>query len=213
MARGKEPPKTTAKYRRAHKGADGLTAYQRRFVQEYLIDFVAAAAIRRTGYDGDRADQAGYKMMSAPEVVEAIERGMQEQRARSNLTADMVIAEYRRVAFANMADHVRIDEDGEAYIDLSALTREQAAAISELRVEQADAAVVGGEDGETIVAPRVRRIVIKHHSKLHALDKLGIHTGIFRDDRAPDQPVRFIIEHAPPMTIEGTARVVVTEEK
>jgi len=48
--------------------------------------------------------------------------------AKLDITPESVLREWRNVAFANMQDYTRIDEDGNPIIDLSECTREQMAA-------------------------------------------------------------------------------------
>jgi phage terminase small subunit len=51
------------------------------------------------------------------------------------LSAEKVIQELCKLAFADMADYINIDGAGDAYVDLSGLTRDQAAALLETRTE------------------------------------------------------------------------------
>ncbi len=78
-----------------------------------------------------------------------------------------------------MFDFIRITPDGEPMVDLSNLTRDQAAALSETMVEDFT-------EGRGELARDVRRVKIKLHDKLSALHKLGIHIGMFAEKRTHD---------------------------
>ena len=101
------------------------------------------------------------------ELRSAIER-------RTEITVDRVLNELALLGFANMADYIRIGADGDPFIDLSDLTREQAAAISETMVE--DYYEGRGED-----ARQVRKVRLKFHDKRGALVDIGKHLGMFID--------------------------------
>lgn len=54
------------------EAARSLTDFQWRFVQNFFLDFNAAEAARRAGYEGKRAKQTGYELINTPKVAEAI---------------------------------------------------------------------------------------------------------------------------------------------
>jgi phage terminase small subunit len=88
------------------------------------------------------------------------------------LTADMVVDELRKIAFANMAGYMKSTPDGYPYLDFSGLTGAQTAALSEVTVDSYF-------DGAGDDAREVKRVKFKLHDKLGALDKLGRHLGMF----------------------------------
>ena len=57
-----------------------LTAKQRMFVKEYLIDLNATQAAIRAGYSENAAKEIGYENLTKPHITEAIQ---QEFAARS----------------------------------------------------------------------------------------------------------------------------------
>ena len=73
-----------------------------------------------------------------------------------------------------MADYMRVGADGDPVLDFSKLTRDQAAVLTEVTVE--DYVDGRGED-----ARQVRRVKFKLASKLVALELLGKHLGLFKD--------------------------------
>ena len=83
-----------------------------------------------------------------------------------------MVNELRKIAGANMADYMKANPAGDPYLDFSALTRDQTAALHEVTVE---AYVDGrGED-----ARDVKRVKFKLYDKRAALVDLGRHLGIF----------------------------------
>jgi phage terminase small subunit len=145
-----------------------LTPKQARFVQEYLTDLNATQAAVRAGYSAKTARMIGHENRTKPNIAAAIERAMAEHAERPELTADWVIDELRKIAAANLADYVSKTSDGDPYLDFSALTRDQSAALSEVTVEDF---VDGGR--------AARRVKFKLYDKRAALVDLGRHLGFF----------------------------------
>ena len=117
-----------------------LTAKQARFVSEYLIDLNATQAAIRAGYAKSGAGVEGVRLLANAKVAEAIALGRAKQERRAEIKADDVIRELVKIGFANMLDYITIGKDGDPYVDLSSLTREQAAAIGEVTVEDSSTA-------------------------------------------------------------------------
>jgi phage terminase small subunit len=91
-----------------------LTLKQERFVQEYLIGANAAQAAIRAGYSAKTARVIGAQNLSKLNVSRAIEKAQTKRAERCELTADLVIDELRKIAFANMADYISRTSQGEA---------------------------------------------------------------------------------------------------
>jgi phage terminase small subunit len=153
-----------------------MTPRRRRFVDEYLIDLNARAAARRTGYCVNSGSR--HKMMQDPDVRAAIAAGMAERSRRTGITADAVLTELAHIGFANMLDYMSLGEDGDLFVDLSALDRDKAAAIAEVTVEDF-------KDGRTKDARECRRVKFKLLDKRAALVDIGKHLGMFGGPGAP----------------------------
>lgn len=156
-----------------------LTAKQRRFVEEYLIDLNATQAAIRAGYSPKRADAIGYENLRKPEIHAAIEAAQAERSKRTEITQDMVLRELAKIGFADIRKVVRWgnteirlndgSDDGlvEVYHGLALTAADEidddtAAAIAE---------VSQGKEG----------LRVKLHDKKGALVDIGKHLGMFKD--------------------------------
>lgn len=159
-----------------------MTGRERKFVEEYLIDLNAYAAAMRAGYAQSTARNAANWIEEArplkPKLRDEIEKRMAERSKRTGVTADRVILELARIAFANVTDVVNADT-GKV---LEGANRDDTAAIAGIRVKS-------GEDfAETEV---------KFGDKLKALELLGKHLGMWVDNVKIDGSVPVIIDDTP----------------
>lgn len=143
-----------------------LTAKQKRFVEEYLIDLNATQAAIRAGYSPDSAKQIGSENLSKPSIRARIDQALAERSKRTGINADRVVRELARIGLVNPANVINFDE---ATVKDDA-TEDDLAAISSVKVK-----VIPGEDGD-IVEREVRM-----YDKNRALELLGKHLGIFKD--------------------------------
>lgn len=150
-------------------------AKQQRFVEEYLIDLNATQAAIRAGYSKKTAGQIGHELLKKPETQAAIDEAMKARSERTKITADAVMTELAKLGFANMLDYVRVSDGGLGFLDLSAVTRDQAAAIVEMTTEE----VSGGRDADGEDGPPILKTKIKLADKRAALVDLGKHLGMF----------------------------------
>jgi phage terminase small subunit len=146
--------------------AKKLTAKQQRFVEEYLVDLNATQAAIRAGYSKNNADKIGSQQLGKTRVRESIDKALNARSKRTEITADMVIAELARVGFSNMSNYARWNEYGVLLTDSDKLTDDAARCVSEV------SQTVTAEGGT---------VKFKLHDKVAALEKLGRHLGIFTD--------------------------------
>lgn len=155
-----------------------LTNKQQRFVDEYLIDLNATQAAIRAGYSAKRADAIGYENLRKPVIAAAIAQ-MQVVRAdRTGITQDRVLKELARIAFGDPRKVMTWGPHGVTLIDSKTLTDDEAAMVSEASETQS---LNGGS------------IKMKLNDRLKALEMLGRHLGMFKDNinvgGQPDNPV------------------------
>lgn len=151
-----------------------LTEKQQRFVDAYLIDPNATKAAIAAGYSEKTAEQYGHQLLKKTSVAKAVADAQAKRAEKAGITAERVLAELALIGFANMADYLRVTGEGDPFVDLSAMTREQAAAISEVTVEDF-------KDGRGEDARDVRRVKFKLADKKGALVDIGRHLGMFKE--------------------------------
>jgi phage terminase small subunit len=79
-----------------------LTPKQQRFVAEYLIDLNATQAAIRAGYSPKTAKSVASETLTKPDVRAAIKAAQGRQMDKAELTADMVKARLRLLAFQDI---------------------------------------------------------------------------------------------------------------
>jgi len=137
-----------------------LTAKQQAFVDEYLVTLNASDAARKAGYSAKTAAQMGHKLLADPEVAAAIETAKQARSERTQISQDRVLEELAAVAFSDVRDYVAWDG-----------TTVMLKASPDLADARAVASVAG--DGE--------KATLRMHDKIRALEILGKHVGLFKE--------------------------------
>lgn len=86
-----------------------MTPKQQRFRDEYLVDLNAARAYRAAGYAGSDNVCAveGHKLLRNPKIAAAVAEAMAKRAARTEITADRVLAELAKIGFADMRKLMR----------------------------------------------------------------------------------------------------------
>ncbi|WSH67087.1 terminase small subunit [Rhizobium ruizarguesonis] len=143
-----------------------LSAKQKRFVAEYLIDLNATQAAIRAGYSPKTATVQASRLLTNAKVQEELSEQQSKVAERLEITKERIVDELAKIGFSNMLDYMRAGPDGDPYLDFSGLTRDQAAALSEVTVEDF-------KDGRGEDARDVRRVKFKLHDKKGALVDLA----------------------------------------
>lgn len=143
-----------------------LSEKQKRFVAEYLIDLNATQAAIRAGYSKKTATVQASRLLTNAKVQKELSGQQKKVAERLEVTKDRIVDELAKIGFANMLDYVSIGTDGDPFVDLSDMTRDQAAAVSEITVEDF-------KDGRGEEARDVRKVKFKLHDKKGALMDLA----------------------------------------
>lgn len=109
-----------------------LTKQDQQFVEQYLRDLNGAAAMRRCGYTGKRADAVAYERLRKLEVQHAIAEGRARQLKEADISAIRVLEEIRRVALVDIRDFY--DPVTGNLLPVSAWTKEMGAVVASLEV-------------------------------------------------------------------------------
>ena len=141
-----------------------MTPKQQIFVQEYLIELNATAAAKNAGYKNSTA-RAAWRLLKRPDIVAAIAAGREERALRTRITADRVLLEYARIAFADMRNLATWDDkDGIKLRPHQSVSDDDAAAIAEISRH-------GGR--------------LRLYDKRPALEALARHLGMFDAQNRP----------------------------
>ena len=155
----------------------GLTAKQSIFVDEYLVDGNATRAAKTAGYSEKTAKETGCENLTKPNVAAAIAKAQEARAQRTEITADKVLRELAKLGFSNMEDFASVDDKGSATLDLSDISRDQFAAVTELTTDS--------------IGEITTRTKIKLADKRANLELLGKHLGMFKPVGGADNPLRF----------------------
>lgn len=141
-----------------------LTAQQKRFAHEYIIDLNTTQAAIRAGYSEKTANEQGARLLANVSVRELVEQLKKNREIRTNVTADRVLAELAKIAFSDLNEFVEVDESGKIKVKPS---------------NQVDGTVLS-EISES-VTQNGRTKNIKLHDKMKALELIGRHLAMFTD--------------------------------
>jgi len=143
-----------------------LTAKQKMFCKEYIIDLNASQACLRAGYKTKKPHIMGAQNLSKPIIKNEIQRLMKGRVEKLDLTADMVLKELMKLGFGNTQN--LYDENGRLLL-IHELPRDVAATITE------------------VTADPINGRKYKVASKLESLKLLGQYFKLFADRPAIDE--------------------------
>lgn len=145
-----------------------LTGKQRKFVSEYLVHLNATRAAVAAGYSARSAADIGHSLLRRhPAVMAAIAAAVKERERRTHVTADRIVKELARIAFADIRSFADWGPDGVGLRPLAEISDDDAAAVAEIYAPGA----AGGR-------PKLRL-----HDKKAALELLARHLGLFDPSR------------------------------
>ena len=139
-----------------------LTRKQQRFVQEYLIDLNATRAAVRAGYSAKTADDIGPENLRKKPIAAAIEKAFAARAEKAGITAERVLEEAARIAFADIRKAVEWDGETVKATPSERLSPEVAACVAE---------VAATREGTRL----------KFHAKDRQIENLMRHLGLFND--------------------------------
>lgn len=143
-----------------------LTAKQKLFCDEYLIDLNVTQAAIRSGYSNSYANKKAFLLLDKPEIKAYIDDRMKVREKRTEITQDKVLNELAKIAFANTTDYVEVEDMGQ-------YKRVNIKATKDMSADQV-VAIAGIKQG-------ANGIEIKLHDKVKALEDIGRHLGMFKD--------------------------------
>jgi phage terminase small subunit len=147
--------------KRPRRVPTGLTERERRFVSEYGRDLNGRQAAIRVGYAESGAASQAKRLLAREPVAAAVAEANAKRSEKKRITADRVIEELGRMAFANMRDYVTWGPNGMELRDHALLDDDQTAAVADIE-----------HKGNGKVAR------LKLYDKLAALNALARHLGM-----------------------------------
>jgi len=168
-----------------------LTAKQKRFCDEYLIDLNATQAAIRAGYSKKTATEMGYENLTKPQIVDYLAEKREVLQKRNDITIDKIVKELALIAFQDP----RKMFNGNILIDLDEMEEDVARVLAEVTVTKERS-----RDGDANITELVK---LKVYDKTKALDMLMKHLGGY----APEK-----IEHSG-QVVQRTVIVNPTKEK
>ncbi|MGE3705714.1 MAG: terminase small subunit [Vicinamibacterales bacterium] len=159
--------------------AHELTAKQRRFADEYLVDLNATQAAIRAGYSPRTAGSIGEENLNKPEIAGYIAQRKRDRQRRVELSQDGVIRELARVGFSDITNVARWDEYGVHVIPSEELTPDVSASILSVKCKRRR--LVEGDRRDPDVW-EVEELEVKMHPKVTALAELRKHFEPEADD-------------------------------
>lgn len=146
-----------------------LTAKQKIFADEYLIDLNATRAYK-VAYPKIKKDETARanssRMLTNANVASYIEKRMKDREKRTEITQDMVLKELAKIGFANVTDYVTIENKG--------ILRVVEVKPTDDMPEDKLGAIAGIKEG-------ANGIEIKLNDKGKALELIGRHLGMWKD--------------------------------
>lgn len=142
-----------------------LTPKQKLFCNHYLISLNATESAIKAGYSKKTADVIGVQNLGKLSIKKYLEEKMSKRAEKLEITADKVIEEIAKLAFANTTDILEITDTSIKIKDLSKLDTTCIASAEE----------VFDKDGNRV------GVKVKLYDKTKNLELLGRHLGIFKD--------------------------------
>jgi phage terminase small subunit len=151
-----------------------LRPKQRRFVEEYLIEFNGTKAAIRAGYSAKTAREIAAENLTKPLIQMAISEEVEKRGKRCELTADRVLLEISRLAFADIRG--AFDEHGRLK-PVRDLDDDLAPAVAAVEVSVGFTDITKKIKSKKIKSDITKKI--KLWDKGSALERLGRHLGLF----------------------------------
>lgn len=156
------------------------SAKQEGFSQHYARHGNATRAAKEAGYSEKTAYSQGHDLLKKPEIIDRVAFVKTGLWKALHMGPEETLSEIAKIARASMGRMLHITPGGDPYIDLSKADPDTMDAIAEATIEDFTDGREVDEKGETIKRD-VRRVKVKMHPKLGALQTLAKHHGLLND--------------------------------
>lgn len=151
-----------------------LTDKQRLFCAEYIVDLNATQAALRAGYCAKTVNKSGPANLVKIGIQAEITRLRANRSELTQVKANDVVLELAKIGFSNIETFAKIEDGTVKVTEFKELVRDELAAV------------------ESIGTTKGGKITIKLHSKLHALEQLGKHLGIYQKDNEQKMDITLV---------------------
>jgi phage terminase small subunit len=176
--------------------AGKLTAKQKRFCEEYVIDLNATQAAIRAGYSAKVAGEMGY--LIKPNIQAEIRRLGLDTARKLEISRERVMRELAAIAFAKASDVARVTTEKAPELAIHPLTGEVTAALTGWRqnVKITDTDKLPDDILAAIASVKqgANGIEVKLHDKIKPLELLGKMLGMFDGGNAPEEAKNNLFE-------------------
>ena len=107
----------------------GLTTKQKRFCQEYIVDWNATRAAIVAGYSKKTAKEIGYENLTKPYIKAFIEEIKLKIEEQSGISALRILLEWKKIAFCSISE---LHETWVSRKDFDAIEHDHKACIQEI---------------------------------------------------------------------------------
>jgi phage terminase small subunit len=179
----------------------GITDKQRRFVEEYFVDYNQTAAAIRAGYSPRSAGVIAAELMANPAIQELIELRRAQLSSRLNYSVQRIQDRLACMGFANIRNLVDI-KDGEVKIkNMDDISEYDSAAIQEISISKT-------KNGTTT---KIKLVDAKG-----PLELLGKSVGMFKDKveitGAGDGPIQ-VVNTLDPTAVEDRINELIAKRE
>lgn len=144
------------------------------FCCEYVVDLNGKRAAQAAGFSEHTAASQASRLLTKSNIQKRVSELQAKRASKVGVSAEKTLEELQRLAFSNMDDFVRRTEDGNLDVDFRNVTRDQMAAVQEIKVDTTG----GTGDGER---RKVLRTTFKLADKGLNLERIGRHLKLFTD--------------------------------
>jgi len=142
-----------------------LTDKQKRFCEEYVIDFNGLQAAIRAGYAKNSAAGQASELLTKPNISSYVKQLQSKLGEACSVSAQDIIEELKKIAFSDINNLLSA---GNTIKDITTLENRISAAVSSIKVTEKP-------DG-------TQNVELKLHDKLSGIDKLARHIGLYEKD-------------------------------
>ena len=150
-----------------------LTPKQKTFCEEYLVDLNGTQAAIRAGSSEKAAKEQGARLLTYANVKSALQGLMGKRSDRTQVKADDVVNELRLIGFSRLDNYLEWTASGVKLKSSEDLTDDQIACVVEIQES---------------ITEKSNNIKFKLGDKLKALELLGKHLGMFKENEKDPAP-------------------------